>query len=173
MDKLMLDGTEYKRYTNKWLDDQGFTVSEILQDKLNKAFADSLDLSHMSVKEMVAEGDRCKESSSYYLAIKYYETAAQICDQWTLSYILPRITSCFRKRHAPQRAIDLFSYAKEKYGTAILSSALLTSAAAAYCDMEKYEEAEICCKHARIQSQGEEDENLKQVIWRIRQAKKD
>ena len=45
----------------------------------------------------------------------------------------------------PRKVIDLFSETKRKYGTDFITPVLLTSVAAAYCDLKEYENALRCC----------------------------
>ena len=131
MDRLELDGTVYIQYTKKWSAPNGMVVSEILQDKLNKMISETIDFSKMQVNEIIATGDKFKESGSIGLAVKCYDYAMPLASKNDAAYILPRITCCYRKRGMPQRVIDAMAGANKRYGAEIILAALLTSAAAA------------------------------------------
>jgi tetratricopeptide (TPR) repeat protein len=128
---------------------------------------EQLDYSQYSTSELVAEGDKLKESSSYASAISFYEKALEDCDEVTHKYILPRITSCYRKNNMPRKVIDLFTETKSKYGTSFITPVLLTSVAAAYCDLKEYENAMRCCKWA-YKTYGEFNHELSAVYGRIK-----
>ena len=67
----------------------------------------------------------------------------------------------------PRKVIDLFSETKRKYGTDFITPVLLTSVAAAYCDLKEYENALRCCKWA-YKKFGGFNPNLSNVYTRIK-----
>ncbi len=161
------EGRTYFLRNGKWTGSDSFVASEEMQKILNKRYADTLDLTAMDVDTLLWHGDQFKQSSSYHLAIRFFSYAVDLADEQTLSYILPRLTSCYRKNGLPQKAIDLLTYASRKFGRHIISSALLVSAAAAYCDMKDYEHARQCCNRAYAASNGETSAELRAVYGRI------
>lgn len=167
MDKIEYQGIVYRRTNSKWVDDRNLIVHEALQNKLNHLFIENLDCSEYSAEELIKEGDKFKESSSYSIAISFYEKAILNCDEKTLYFVLPRITSCYRKCNMPRRVIELFSDTKKKYGTDFITPVLLTSVAAAYCDLEEYNNALKCCKWA-YRRFGGFNPNLSNVWARIK-----
>ena len=168
MEKIDYNGESYRRNNSKWVDSRHLVVHETLQRTLNRLYLETLDYSAYSVEELVKEGDKFKESSSYQYAIAFYEKGVAICDEATLSYILPRITSCYRKCNMPRKVIDLFADTKNKYGTNFITPVFLTSVAAAYCDLREYENALRCCKWAYKNFGGEFNSNLSSVWARIK-----
>ena len=167
MDTIEYNGQTYTRRHSKWLDSGNLAVCESLQKTLNHIYIESTDLSSYSVEDLVAEGDKFNNSSSYQSAIKFYEKALEDCDADTYNYILPRITSCYRKCNMPRKVIDLFAETKRIYGTGFLSTPLLTSVAAAYCDLKEYENALKCCKWA-YKKYGKFNPHLHNVWERIK-----
>ena len=155
------------RTQSKWVDSRHLVVHESLQKTLNEMYLKTLDYSSYTVEELVKEGDKFKDSSSYQDAIAFYEKALADCDEVTYKYILPRITSCYRKNNMPRKVIDLFSETKRKYGTDFITPVLLTSVAAAYCDLKEYENALRCCKWA-YKKFGGFNPNLSNVYTRIK-----
>ena len=168
MDEIVYKGRRYTRNGAKWTDDDHAVVNEPLQRELNLAFHQNVDFTGYNLEMLVAEGDKCKSSFTYDRAILFYEKAVELADEDTLQYILPRISSCYRREKQPRKAIELFSYAKAKYGEEFLTSALLTSVAAAYCDLMEYENALRCCRWAYKNCGGGYDESLAKVFARIK-----
>ena len=112
MDELKYENKIYTRRSGKWTDSSYAIVPVAMQKILNREFAKNLDISDMSVEQLVAEGDNFKKSTSYTLAIKYYEEVLLRCDEKELAYILPRLSSCYRKKNTPEKAIEIFKYGK-------------------------------------------------------------
>ena len=48
----------------------------------------------------------------------------------------------------PEKTIELMSQYKTKYGAKVINAAMFTSVAAAYCDLEKWDEAKQCIDRA-------------------------
>ena len=167
MDTLEYNGALYTRRNAKWVDSQNFVVYDGLQKILNHLYLKQLDASEYTVEELVAEGDRFKESTSYTSAIHFYEKALEGCDAVTYQYILPRITSCYRKNNMPRQVVDLFTETKKIFGASFITPVLLTSVAAAYCDLQEYENALKCCRWA-YKTFGEFSPNLANVWARIK-----
>ncbi|MBQ5801215.1 MAG: hypothetical protein IIW20_04945 [Clostridia bacterium] len=168
MEEIVYNGKKYIRNNAKWTDTDYMVVHEKLQIELNKLYLQTLDISGYSVEELVSEGDKFKNSATYDYAIVFYEKAIETCDEQTLKYILPRITSCYRHEGVPRKAIKLFSFAKSTYGVEFLSGPLLTSVAAAFCDLKEYENALRCCKWAYKAFNGEFNSSLNNVFARIK-----
>ena len=88
--------------------------------------------------------------------------------------VFPIITSCYRAMGEPQKAIDFWMAHKQIFASC-LSVPLLTSLAAAYCDIGNYELAKKCANRAyAIQggSKGYQTE-LSLVYQRIKKETKD
>jgi tetratricopeptide (TPR) repeat protein len=168
MDELVFKGKKYTRSDSKWVDADNMVVHETMQIALNNFFVEGIDFSLFTIQQLIDEGDKFKNSYTYNLAISFYEKAAERCDEELLQYILPRITSCYRQTKTPHKAVELFKLAKSKYGEGFITSALLTSVAAAYCDLKEYENAMRCCRWAYKRYGGEPDLNLSNVLARIK-----
>ena len=169
MDKLILEGKTYIRQSGKWVDSRNMVVHEGLQRDLNKEFVKQIQLDSLSIEECLAQGDAFKNSGSSALALKFYEKAADKADRQTMSYILPRMTSCYRQTGQAQKAIDILTKATHQFGRGMVTPALLTSVAAAYCDLEDYARAKKCCDRAYA-SGGKGSAELSLVYDRIHKA---
>lgn len=88
--------------------------------------------------------------------------------------VFPIITSCYRALNQPQKAID-FWMENKKIFTTCLSVPLLTSLAAAYCDIKDYVLAKKCADKAyAIQGGGKNYQTeLSLVYQRIQKETKD
>jgi hypothetical protein len=62
------------------------------------------------------------------------------------------MTSCYRQTGQAQKAIDILAEATKRFGQSMVTSALLTSVAAAYCDLGDYIRAKKCCDRAYASS---------------------
>ena len=166
---ITYNGKTYYRRGEKWEDEMHIIVHETLQRNLNDAYSESLDLSKLSYSELIKEADKFKESSSHYLAIRYYEEAVRKGGLNDIKYVFPRITSCYRKKGQAKKAVNLFAEQVHKYGNSMITPALLTSVAAAYCDIEDFEMAKKCCDRAYAMTGGNAGEELQMVYKRLRQ----
>lgn len=141
------EGKTYYRNNAKWVDGDSLAVPAFLQHILNTLALGKEDISGLSYEDAKREGDKLKASESYELAVKYYEQAIRMTDsQARVSSVLPRMTSCYRKLSKPAKVIELLSDVKVAFGEGIINEALLTSAAAAYCDLGEPENAIRCCR---------------------------
>lgn len=144
-----MNGRKYQRFDAKWADESGMTVPKALSAELNRKYIATVVLEDMDYAEALREGDLFKENGEYGYAVRFYERAADAAESfWQASSVLPRVTSCYRAIGRPEKAIELFSKTKQNFGEEMMNEALLTSAAAAYCDMEQPENAIRCCKYA-------------------------
>ena len=172
MDEITYEGKKYWRSSAKWADKDGIIVHERLQEKLNALFLQTLDVSQMTMKELLQYGDKYKNSGSPGAAIRFYEVASLQANKSELAYILPRLTSCYRMQGSPQKAIEILTYASNKFGKEMISHALLVSAAAAYCDLNQYELARKACDRAYKMLNGKATGELQAVYGRIRKESK-
>ncbi len=168
MDTFNYKGKTYKRYSSKWLDINNLIVCDSLQTMLNMEFVKNMDVSHLETNELISNGDKFKASYSYYLAIKYYEAAVEKSSMQETSYILPRLASCYRKINQPLKVIKIATYAKQNFGSKLLTAPLLTSTAAAYCDLGEYSNAKKCCDLAYAMLGGAANEELNLVYKRLK-----
>lgn len=136
MEILTYEGETYRRSNGHWINSQYIMVHEGLQRELDKAFAKSLDVTKLSTKECINEGDKFKQNGSAFLALKFYEQAALSVNSSAMTYLLPRMTSCYRQIGQAQQAIVILSMAAKKFGKEMVTPPLLTSVAAAYCDLK-------------------------------------
>lgn len=167
-DKIVYEGKTYFRYSEKWSDSSHVIVPETLQRKLNRIFSETIDFSSMRYEQILAEADRYRDSSSYTLAIKYYEYAIAKGGESNARIIFPRITSCYRRSGQSKKAVELYETLCRRYGSSMVSPVLLTSVAAAFCDLGRYEDARHCCDRAFAMTNGNPDPELRLVYQRLK-----
>ncbi len=164
-------GKKYTLRGNKWVDENYMVAPSSIQSELNHLNFSEEVLNETDIGKLIEYGDRYKNSSSIALAIKCYRSAielAELKNENEIRYILPRLTSCLRDQGKPDVVIEIFSSVKKKYGKMIFNPALLTSVAAAYCDLQEYGNAKKCCDHAFALSGGKASGELMSVYSRIK-----
>ncbi len=167
------NGKVYSRQSGKWTEASGCVAPSHLQNKLNQIVFDREVKANAHNPQLLTEvGDVYKEGASYGLAIQCYQLAIEVAQASPESYglvryILPRMTSCLRKQGRADEVVKMFSYVKEKYGADVMDHVLLTSIAAAFCDLRQYEKAGICCERALQLCGDRPTDALQSVLERI------
>lgn len=168
MEKITYEGEDY--YFNKGiLYDSTFievpkNVSQkVLKEHYEKINYEEFDeaslLEHLNYLKISECYDSCLQAINFGLkkfnsSIDYYKT------------VLPMITSCYRALGQPQKAID-FWMTNKKLFSSCLSVPLLTSLAAAYCDVKNYELAKKCANRAyAMQGGGLNYKNELSLVYR-------
>lgn len=167
-EEMEYDGEIYINRNGKWHNKSYCEVPVSLQLKLNSVYNNSINKKIMTYTQLIKLGDKYKNSGSYTLAIEAYEKAlSKKINNDNIRYILPRITSCYRKSNQARKAVELYSNVCKKYGYDILNVPLLASVAAAYCDLGEYYSAKKCVNKALKLLQGECPDELKSLIIKI------
>ena len=161
------EGKTYTRVKGRWVDERYMTVSHLQKTLDDILFAQS-NTEDLSLTELMQEADRFKDAGSFYFAARYYETVLQTPNAEICRYIYPRLSSCYRAMHQPEKAVALYEEARKQYGEIVMSKALCTSAAAAYCDLKDYETARRLADKAYALSGGNAIGELAAVYGRIR-----
>ena len=166
------EGRTYRRYNGNWIDSSCMIAPLVVQEALDKRYAQSLSSEKKSVKELVDLANEFRRNQSYRLAEKHYREALshpnlELSDR---KYIIPRLTSCLRCLEKPREAIDLYLETKRKYGNQMITDGLLTSAAAAYCDINQFDEAKKLANQALAMLNGKASSELIAVFKRIKRA---
>ena len=168
METLIYEGRTYVRRNGKWVDSRNMVAPEGVQRDLNREFAKQINPENLSINDCINQGDAFKNSCSASIALKFYEKAAENADRQTMAYLLPRITSCYRQTGQAQKAIDILTLATHRFGQGMVTPVLLTSVAAAYCDLQDYARAKKCCDRAYASSGGKHSDELSLVYDRIK-----
>lgn len=167
MTEYYVDGEKYYYNKGQWLS-SNFTLAPLsVVSKLNKLVIEKMDFESKSVKELHEIIDKARLSENYQLAAQALESAIRKVTVNEIRFLLPKLTSNYRKLGRSQTAIDLGKSYIDKYKSAVWSSALFTSIAAAYCDIDDFENARINAKKARSMSGPVMGKELELVYERI------
>ena len=147
-----IDGEIYRKINGKWVDSLYLVPALDALQKIVRASCDFESLEKYSNDELE---EFIKEFKSYQL---YSEGArvvdvlyARYCEKRDLDkirWILPVSTSIYRSMGSSQLSIDFYKQAITQHGSYVNSPALLTSVAAACCDVGNYEAAKKLCDRA-------------------------
>lgn len=168
MDQIQFEGQTYYRSGKMWADSRNIVVCDELQNELNAAFIQTLDLQKFTTWDLIRLADQCKVSASVFTAIQLYERILSSNDPTDFKVVLPRLTSCYRIQGQPKKAIELAISASKRFGSNILEPITLTSVAAAYCDLEDWNRAKKCADRAYAKCSGKAAPELRSVYERIR-----
>ena len=172
--QIEYEGKIYENINGRWYHNN-MEVNSSLQNTLNSIYSKSIDIEKMTYNELLEYADGFKKTESYYIAIVYYEKALEKYDYLdNIRSILPRITSCFRLINKPEKAIEIYKKYYEEYSTSIDSDVLYTSLAAAYGDINDFDNAKRYADRAFAiaKSKGEKiSEELLLVYERIKKYK--
>lgn len=167
IEKIVYNGKSYSRIKGKWVDKNYISVPH-MQRALDAEYYKSLDLDNMTMEEVMAIADEFKDNESADSASSLYNSILSSSTGPHLVGLLSKLSSCYRKIGKPQSAIELYEEVKKNYGENPISSAFLTSVGAAYCDLEKYEEAKRFADKAYAKSGGKGSPELSGLYGRIR-----
>ena len=168
MESIVFEGVEYFRRDNYWVDSSQQIAPLVIQEELDKRYAKKLRVEGCSTRELLRQADEFKNNGSFALAAKFYKQALEHADRRDRSFIYPRLTSCYRAMGHATEVIKLMTYIKTHDGMDMVTPVLLTSAAAAYCDLGQYENALKCAKRAYAMYNGRATEELHGVFGRIK-----
>lgn len=167
-EKIEYKNRIYHKRNGMWYDERYCEVPTGLQSELNSAYNKSINYENLNYSTIIKIADDYKRSGSFIMAIRTYEKAIEKTEKVDeIKYILPRITSCYRKNNQAHKAVELYGKICEKYGYEILNEVLLTSIAAAYCDLGQFENARKCANKAYAINNGKSSEELRLVYKRI------
>ncbi len=176
MDKIIYENETY--YFNKGvIYDQSFL--EVPKSVSRRVLADyykDIDYTKFEEEKLLEYLKEIKISGFYDLCLNVINYGLK---KFTASFdyyktVFPIITSCYRSLGKPQKAIDFWMENKPIF-VSCLSVPLLTSLAAAYCDVGNYELAKKCANKAYAIQGGSKNyqTELSLVYQRIKKEIKD
>ena len=172
-EKYELDGEIYYLIKGMWTDSHFTRVSSVEKAKLDKIRMSKLDLGAMDISEIIEIAQNMKEDGDLIYAQKLFDEILKRSDDLrVIRNVFPRYTSVLRKLDKSRETIDLFEKNEYSYGKSIISPALLTSVAAAYCDTGDFIEARKKADYAMALSNGNASKELISVYARIKSLEK-
>ncbi len=176
MKKIIFENETY--YFNKGIvyDDSFLEVPKNISQKVLSSYYKSINYEIFEEAELLEYLKQLKVSGFYDACLKAIDFGL---NKYTASFefyrtVFPIITSCHRALNQSQKAIDFWMENKSIFASC-LSVPLLTSLAAAYCDVGNYDLAKKCANRAyAIQGGGKNYQTeLSLVFQRIRKETND
>ncbi len=172
-EKYELDGETYYLIKGMWTDSHFTRVSTVEKAKLDKLRMGKIDFSSMDISEIIESAQNMKDDGDLiYSQMLFKEIMERSDDLRVIRSVFPRYTSILRKLDKPREAIELFEKNEYSYGKSIVSPALLTSIAAAYCDIGDFIEARDKADYAMALCNGNAGKELISVYARIKSLEK-
>lgn len=173
MESFEYNGEKYYFKKGKWLKSD-YTVAPIsVVNSLNKLLMENEDFETKTVDEIIKLLDGAKMSGNTGFALKLAEESLEKATISEARALLPRITSLYRIKNRPERAVELGEHYIRVYESKIWSPSLFTSLAAAYCDLNKLEEARKYANRARAISGNNSSIELMSVYSRLKKLEED
>ena len=170
--KITLDGREYKWDWKKWIDLESYMIPSLeIINKLDNLLNNQPDLMEYftgisNVYELNKIASDLKDSNNYVLSRRVIDIILTIYPH--NSYTLAILCSLLRKQGKPREAIDLTNSYENS------NAALFTSRAAAFCDLDEWQQAKKeVGKALAMTSNYKDKQEAFNVVARIRIARPD
>ncbi|MBQ8196488.1 MAG: hypothetical protein IJZ73_00295 [Clostridia bacterium] len=155
MQKIEFEGQTYYFEKGKVYDGSFLEVPKIESQKVVASYLKTVNYKDMDEYELSSFLKDLKLAEEYHKCLEVIEYGL---NKFTASFdfykmVFPIITSCYRNVNQPQKAIDFWMANKEIFKSC-LSTPLLTSLAAAYCDIKDYDKALYCANRAYAMQGG-------------------
>lgn len=157
MKEIEYDGITYLYFDSNFVEKDSYIIpTENILKEVTKKYYSQIDYSDYSDDKLRKFIKETKSNLAYDTALEasllYYERHKQHSRE--IRYILPVITSLYRKMQRPEEVIRINKEAYDICGKSVFSVPLYTSIAAAYCDLEEYEKARQFCDIAYAEQGG-------------------
>lgn len=155
MKKVIYHGETYYYSKGKIYDDTFIEVPVSVSSGILDGFFNTIDHKVLEESEFVTLVKELKLAEKYNRCLKTINYGLKKFTE-SFSYyqvVFPIITSCYRALGQPQKAIDFWERNKRLFSSC-LTVPLLTSLAAAYCDVGDYEKATKCANRAYAMQGG-------------------
>lgn len=175
MEKIIYDNEEFYFNDGRVYDSSFCEAPRIIAQKVLKFYYSTKNYETLSEKALLEHVKNLKISELYNECLKVIDFGLDKFYNSVDFYkiVFPIITSCYRALGQPQKAID-FWMANKSIFTSCISVPLLTSLAAAYCDVQNYKMAKKCADRAyALQGGGlNQKTELSLVYMRIKREMK-
>ena len=149
MEKFLFENETYYFDKGKLYDSTFIEVAKAESKKVLSSYYAQTDYQSLEEAELLEYLKLLKLSEFYEPCLEAinFGLVKFECSQDFYKTVFPIITSCYRALKKPQKAIDFWMENKSIF-TSCLSVPLLTSLAAAYCDIGNYVLAKKCADRA-------------------------
>ena len=176
MEKVVINNETYYINNGRVYDSSFLEAPKDIARAIWESWFASVDFSNMEESQLLEHIKKLKGAEYYTECLRVIEYGLQRFNKSAHYYrtVFPMITSCYRSLNQPQKAIDFWMENKYIF-TSCLSVPLLTSLAAAYCDLENYDLAKKCANRAYAIQGGSKNyqTELSLVYQRIRKETND
>lgn len=173
MQEIIFKGEKYYFNKGKLYDESFLEVSTAISETVLTQYFGSIDYTNMEEEEFVEHLKNLKRANSVNKCLEMIGYGLGKFSASTDYYttVFPIITSCYRNIGKPEKAIAFWMENKGIFKNC-LSVPLLTSLAAAYCDVGQYELALKCAQKAYAMQGGSKNyaTELSNVYHRINRA---
>ncbi|MDD3232251.1 MAG: hypothetical protein PHO06_02760 [Clostridia bacterium] len=168
----MVEKFEYKNeiyyYLNKKFTDSSFIIlNKTLNNEIGEHYFSKVNYKSLPSKELIDFIKEIKQNELYNLSIMVCEfgLVKYESDEVFIKVILPILTSSYRLNYQPSKVISLAT--KFLHNKKYQSVPLLTSVAAAYCDISDYKSAKKTADYAyRLQNGSLGYENELSLVYK-------
>ena len=149
MEKIVINNETYYINNGRVYDSSFLEAPKDITRAIWESWFAGVDFSSMEESQLLEHIKKLKGAEYYTECLRVIEHGLQRFNKSAHYYrtVFPMITSCYRSLNQPQKAIDFWMENKQLFSSC-LSPALLTSLAAAYCDVGNYEMARKCANKA-------------------------
>ncbi len=173
MESYEFNGEKYYFNKGKWLKSD-YTVAPIgVINSLNMLLMEREEFKTKTVDEIIQMLDGAKMSGNTGFALKMAEESMEKATLSEARALLPRITSLYRIKNRPERAVEVGEHYIRIYESEIWSPSLFTSLAAAYCDLNELEKARKYANRARAISGNNSSIELMSVYSRLKKLEEE
>lgn len=143
MEKFEFEDEIYYFHKGQFYDEKFMALDQIQSDRIAHDYFKRFDYKKMEAKELLFYIKAFKDASQFTLAkdAGLYGLEAFHSKSEFIRQALPMITSVYRQLNLPEEGLKLAENYLDQYGGIYRSVALLTSLAAACCDIKNYKSA--------------------------------
>ena len=150
--EVTLDDERYMLIKGKWYDSHFVEAPLNLVLRLTEQILNDNSVSDFSNEDLerfvMGFKDQGLAAQALRIADVLYDRYVSAADTHKLRWLMPVETSLLRMSGVSQKAIEFYTCQTEKFGNEVTSPQLLTSIAAAYCDVGDYVKAKRLCDKA-------------------------
>ena len=143
--EITVNGETYRQINGKWVDSTYLVPPMDVLREILKSEVNLHSIEECTMDELIDSFNKLRNyeliGEAEAVAQELYERFSACRDIDRLRWILPIRTSMLRSLDQSRSAIELYRCALDNYGKDIDSAPLLTSVAAAYCDVSDYDTA--------------------------------
>ncbi len=171
MEKIVFEGQTYYVDKGDVYDQTFMQVPDVLGEKVLKSYFATIDYTLLEERDLLKHVVYLKKAKLYITCIEAidYGLNTFTASREFYTSVFPSLCSCYRAMGKPEKAISFWMENRAIF-SCCLSSPLLTSLAAAWCDLGQYDKALKCANRAYAMQGGTKNyiTELSKVYARIK-----